>query len=105
MGRDTETINEVVLFPMELIDRFVWNAKLGAELKKLRENFPDGHISRAKMVKAIAEKGVTYSEVSLRTLERGDMASIQKTLLVALLEVLEVSPAQFFGAKKQIVIQ
>jgi hypothetical protein len=104
MDRNKPQAEEVILFPMELIDRFVWNKDFGTNLRRLRESSPGGKISRAKLVQALAAKGVHYTEVSLRTLERGGMASIQKTLLLALLEELDVSPAQFFNATKQIII-
>ena len=104
MHRNKPQAEEVVLFPMELIDRFVWNEDFGARLRKYREEFPDGKISRAKLVQSLERKGVKYTEVSLRTLERGDIASIQRTLLVALLDELNVSPAQFFQAKHQLII-
>lgn len=89
---------------MELIDRFVWNKEFGAKLRKYREDSPEGKISRAKLVQSLEQKGVRYTEVSLRTLERGGMASIQKTLLLALLGELGVSPAEFFDAKRQLII-
>lgn len=104
MNEKTTHTEEVILFPMELIDRFVWNKELGARLRKYREDFPEGKISRAKLIQSLEGKGVKYTEVSLRTLERGDIASIQKTLLVALLEELKISPAQFFKAKHQLII-
>ena len=79
-------------------------SELGRRLKSYREGFSEERLTRKEMEQRLSSKGVKYGREAIKKLEEGFYGSVDRDVLLAIFQELQVSPQKFFRAQGLYVV-
>jgi DNA-binding Xre family transcriptional regulator len=84
----SSTIKVIHMIPIEYTATLIWKKEHGEKIQELR-----GKTAREKVSKFLADKGISYSQESLRKLENGTTQSIDVQVFLSLCDFFNIHPS------------